>query len=297
MTDANTYLDGEGIGRRDLLKRSAIGGGLVAAALAAPGFAGVAKAHDGKSEGSESIVLDVDTHGFGDFQGAAPGGSFYVSGDILAPGTATAIGTDKMGRFQCWGFIPADNPGPQDAVVNQEFAIDGRGRIIIAGLESDAPRAVTGGTGDFRSARGEGIPDVVIFDFFNEGKFRIAFNLTGVSPILTAPTESLMYGTSANRLGGAPLEGATISGNVFVWISPLRPDDVDAIRHVDFLINGEFRHREGLAPYDMIGGGDDAATASWNSREVSNGRTTATAVVVSKDGSTREVKAAFQVAN
>ena len=47
----------------------------------------------------------------------------------------------------------------------------------------------------------------------------------------------------------------------------------------------------------MIGGGDGAATVSWNSGDVSNGRTTVTAAVVSKNGSTREVEASFRVAN
>ena len=123
---------------------------------------------------TSTIVLDVDTNGFADFDfsGSAGGatGAFYVSGDILAPGT-----TDVIGTFQCWGWIRPDDLG----VVNQEFAIDGRGKILIAGIESDAPRAVTGGTGDFANARGEGIPDVALFDFVNSGKFRISFDLIG----------------------------------------------------------------------------------------------------------------------
>jgi hypothetical protein len=65
--------------------------------------------------------------------------------------------------------------------VNQEFAIHGRGKILIAGVESDAPRGVTGGTGHFSNARGQGIPDIATFDFPNSGKFRISFNLTGAA--------------------------------------------------------------------------------------------------------------------
>ncbi len=172
MTNAATYLDAEGLSRRDLLRRGLIGGGLVAAGLATPGLTGVAQAKGGKS-----IVLEVDTAlpvdpftPFGDFQSTNDNGTgaFYVSGDI-------SVG----GRFQCWGFI--SDKDPFDGVVNQEFAIDGRGKILIAGVESDAPRAVTGGTGDFVNARGEGLPDVVIFDFANSGNFRIAFSLTGAS--------------------------------------------------------------------------------------------------------------------
>jgi len=62
--------------------------------------------------------------------------------------------------------------------VSQEFNLTNRGKILIAGVEGDDPRAVTGGTGDFANARGEGIPDVSGFlteAFF----FTIDFSLTG----------------------------------------------------------------------------------------------------------------------
>ena len=161
--------------RRDLLKRGLIGGGLVAAGLATPGLTGVAQAKGGKS-----IVLDVDANDFADFEvtGTDPAGgagTFYVSGEIFAPGTS-----DHIGDFNCWGYIRADG----QAVVNQEFAIDDRGKILIAGVESGAPRAVIGGTGDFANARSEGI----LVDFNpnsgltpDDDTFTIAFSLTGAS--------------------------------------------------------------------------------------------------------------------
>ncbi len=163
MTVATTPFDGADLGRRDLLRRGLIGGGVVAAALATPGLTGVARAGGGKS-----INLEVDTDEFADFQSTNGNGTgaFYVSGDI-------SVG----GRFQCWGFISDMDPG--DGVVNQEYAIDGRGKILIAGVESGAPRAVTGGTGDFVNARGEGIADLTLFE--TEGIFTIAFSLTGAT--------------------------------------------------------------------------------------------------------------------
>jgi hypothetical protein len=167
MTDTMTPHIGE-LGRREMLKRAAIGGGLAVAALAGPGLTGVAEARGGKR-----IVLDVDTEVFADFQGVAPGGAFYVSGVLLTPGTSDTIGT-----FHCWGFI---RNGDELGVVNQEFDINDRGKILIAGVESDAPRAVVGGTGDFAQARGQGLPDLALFGFGDSGKFRIAFSLTGAS--------------------------------------------------------------------------------------------------------------------
>ena len=161
--------------RRSVMKRA----GAFSAAVAVAGAAGTAMTSPASAAPhGKSIILDVDTFGFADFQQVDNGGGtgpFYVSGEILAPGTSTMIGSDVIGTFHCWGWIRSpDGLG----VVTQEFDIDGRGKIQISGVESDAPRAVSGGTGDFVNARGEGIPDIAIFDFMNTGQFRIAFNLT-----------------------------------------------------------------------------------------------------------------------
>ena len=173
---ADTYVDDAGVGRRELLKKTAIGGGLVVAALAAPGLTGTAEAKGGKS-----IVLDVDVDvDEGSFVSPTDVGGgtgpFYVGGTIFRRGhTGPSIGT-----FHCWGFIT-----PTVGVVDQEFDIDGRGKILISGVESDAPRGVTGGTGDFANARGEGsnIEFVDVGSNVPEGgdpfDFTIDFNLTG----------------------------------------------------------------------------------------------------------------------
>lgn len=170
MTTRTGQEKSQTIDRQTLVKRAgAFGAAAAVAGATATVLAAPAAASDGKS-----VVLDIDTNGFADFQQVDNGGGtgpFYVSGAILAPGTSTGIGT-----FHCWGWIRSpDGLG----VVNQEFEVDGRGKILISGVESDAPRAVSGGTDDFASARGYGIPDLAIFDFGNTGKFRIAFSLTG----------------------------------------------------------------------------------------------------------------------
>ncbi len=109
--------------------------------------------------------------------------------------------------------------------------------------------------------------------------------------------ESLMFGSNADRSGGSDLEGSSVSGSIYVWLSPLSPIDVDSIAYVDYFVNGNFRHREWKAPYDMISGGDLAATDSWNTGEVANGSNEVTAVITLTDGMTRTVGASFDVAN
>ena len=127
---------------------------------------------------ASKLTLRVNTHAFADFDATpptaapAPGGSaFYVSGDICKElvllGQCTPIG-----KFHCWGWLigPTQALGP----VSQEFDIDGRGKIQVQGIEDDGPRAVVGGTGDFRNVRGEATG----FDS-GPGEFIVEFNLKG----------------------------------------------------------------------------------------------------------------------
>ena len=111
----------------------------------------------------------------GDFVGT--GGAFYVRGNIckeLGPvGTCVPIGT-----FHCWGWLFDASDPASSAVVSQEFNLDGRGKIQVQGVEDGGPRAVTGGTGDFKNVRGEATG----FDFSNflsDGEFTGTFKLIG----------------------------------------------------------------------------------------------------------------------
>lgn len=177
---------------------------------------------------------------------------------------------------------------------------------VRRGFGTDVPPADPGAfIGDFSAATCHGYATGAETGFhFETGRLtaegffaEMGNERNGVFLTQPAPAEALMYGTHADRSGGAPLDGATIAGDAYIWLSPLKPDDADSIRHVEFLVNGKLRHRENFAPYDMIAGGDDAATAAWNTREVANGPTTITAVVTLKDGATREAKTTFRVAN
>ncbi len=172
---ADTYVEDAGVGRRELLKKTAIGGGLVVAALAAPGFTGTAEAKGGKSINLHIALTDT-FESPADVTGGT--GPFYIGGDIFTQGPTPSVGAsqagDPLGTFHCWGFIAAGV-----GVVNQEFNLDGRGKIIIAGVEGADVRAVTGGTGDFANARGQGVPEVAFFLADPGDRFRIDFSLTG----------------------------------------------------------------------------------------------------------------------
>ena len=134
----NTYID---LMKRT--RRTAVGVVLATLlALTSPVYAG------------RNLVLDVVADpgafdaAFGDI--IVEGGcAFYVPGVIYEAGTSNPIGT-----FHCWGWdVTCD--GLTAVVVSQEYDLDGRGKIQVQGVEDEGPRAVTGGTGDFRNVRGE----------------------------------------------------------------------------------------------------------------------------------------------
>ncbi len=119
-----------------------------------------------------NLVLDVEADlaafdaAFGDI---GTGCGFYVPGVIYEAGTSNAIGT-----FHCWGW-DALCDGATAVVVSQEFNLDGRGKIQVQGVEDEGPRAVTGGTGQYRNVRGE-MTGADLSEFPN---FTVTFKLIG----------------------------------------------------------------------------------------------------------------------
>ena len=114
------------------------------------------------------VTLDVEPDG-GTFSMVDAGfgeGPFFVSGPIFAPG-----GDVPIGKFLCWGYF-----GEGGSVVSQEFDLFGRGKIQVQGVESEAPRAVTGGTGDFANVRGVGTVELT-----GGLNFTIRFSLTAAT--------------------------------------------------------------------------------------------------------------------
>ncbi len=121
------------------------------------------------------VKLDLSTFdvAVGDFWGI--GGAFYVTGDICDE--LDPVGTcDPIGTFHCWGWLFNVSDPASSAVVSQEYNLDGRGKIQVQGVEDGGPRAVTGGTGEFRNVHGEATG----FDFSNflsAGEFTGTFEL------------------------------------------------------------------------------------------------------------------------
>ena len=132
---------------------------------------------------------------------------------------------------------------------------------------------VTGVSGSFVGVSGL----ITFFDVIPVPGVSGASNFLYAGELEIPPAEALMYGTHANRSNGVSLGGAVVSGHIYVWLSPLHPHDVESIAWVDFFVDDSQLHREWKSPYDMISGGDDAATESWNTQGAANGQVTVTA--------------------
>ena len=112
-----------------------------------------------------------DTTGVGT---GAGGAAFYVGGDICEEPDLLNVDCTPIGKFHCWGWLI----GAGGQVVSQEYDLFDRGKIQLQGVEDGGPRAVVGGTGEFRNVRGEATG----FDFSNfvgPGEFMATFKLIG----------------------------------------------------------------------------------------------------------------------
>jgi hypothetical protein len=138
----------------------ALAGSLVAVLVLVVVFAGAPAAAKART-----LTLEVtpDFSTFSAVRSPAPGepfptGPFYIEGKIYAEGTLLADGTappgaNSIGTFRCWGWIFDGNTF--GAAVNQRYELE-QGSISTQGVEGTAVRDVTGGSGAYAAARGEG---------------------------------------------------------------------------------------------------------------------------------------------
>ena len=136
------------------------------------------------------------------------------------------------------------------------------------------------------------------------GALAVAFALTlfsSTTPQLTqaiGPYE-LQISTAADRSNPDPLQGATVSGTAYVFLSP-ETADIDQV--VFFLddptMSGAPFRTEGNAPYDFAGGPSGGATANgFDTTTLANGSHTISARVDLVGGGTEQAAATFTVSN
>lgn len=110
-------------------------------------------------------------------------------------------------------------------------------------------------------------------------------------------TFDIVYSTNSKRTNPAPLDGATVSGNIFVFTTP----DTPQITQVRFYfddpdLTGNPFSVENSAPYDMAGGTTSTASA-FNTVTRTNGAHTVSVEIAFNDGSVRTLHANFTIDN
>lgn len=175
-----TSLPAQALGRRDLLKRGLIWGGLATAAVASRASAPAWAAQD--AEHGDLVVYDVaclgDTLKIIFAPGASPsdmrGSTFSVEGVIYPAGTVPGTGFDPnsaagIGIWMCrgWFLIAPERPEPH-VITTQEYLFGDitpsrlypPDQLVSSGMEGSederepAIRSVTGGTGRYAGAKG-----------------------------------------------------------------------------------------------------------------------------------------------
>lgn len=115
--------------------------------------------------------------------------------------------------------------------------------------------------------------------------------------VLAPPGQyDLWVSSNADRSAAVPLAGATVDGSVRIFTGP-----DDGVTSVSFWVDDPGRTRspyrtENTAPYDLAGGSVEKATA-YDTRRLSDGAHTVTAVLTLAAGGTAVVESTFQVAN
>ena len=145
---------------------AALAGSLAAALVLVALLAGAPAAETKAGTLTLDVAPDLST--FDAVRSPAPGtpfptGPFYIEGKIYAEGTLRADGTappgaHSIGTFRCWGWI--FDGATFGAAVNQRYEL-AEGSISTQGVEGTPVRNVTGGSGAYTRARGEGVVQVI----------------------------------------------------------------------------------------------------------------------------------------
>src|SRR5690606_25104658 len=109
-----------------------------------------------------------------------------------------------------------------------------------------------------------------------------------VDNVLSPDDFEIVVSDRADRSGAEPLDGSTIAGDAFVFVTPL--PHVTPVSSVEFYVDDPARtgppvRTDTAAPFDLVGG--DAATAiDFDTASLANGQHTVTAHVTTGIGKT-----------
>jgi purple acid phosphatase-like protein/calcineurin-like phosphoesterase family protein len=127
----------------------------------------------------------------------------------------------------------------------------------------------------------------------------LALVATGVSPMVAqaASIYDLLVSASANRTSAAPLQGRSVGGAIYVFVSP-----ATGVTQVRFYLDDSQRTGtpikiEGVAPWDFAGTAANGSANPFSTTALADGQHTITVAVDKSGGGTDIVTATFAVSN
>src|SRR5207237_10720035 len=124
----------------------------------------------------------------------------------------------------------------------------------------------------------------------------IATSTDGTSP-LASSVFSLQVSAAADRSASSALQGQTVAGTIYVFVSP-----ASGVTRVRFWLDnpqmsGTPRQTEGAAPWDFAGTATNGTANPTNTTTIANGSHTITAAVDKSAGGTDVLSSTFTVGN
>ncbi|MDN4483792.1 Ig-like domain-containing protein [Demequina lignilytica] len=121
------------------------------------------------------------------------------------------------------------------------------------------------------------------------------FTVDNPDPVPGSAT--LLHSTSTDRSAPESLDGATLSGDAFVFIG----SDAGVTQAAFWLDNpamsGGATHTENLAPFDFVNTGGGGNATAWDTTAIASGTHTISARVTYADGSVQVLQATFAIGN
>jgi hypothetical protein len=120
--------------------------------------------------------------------------------------------------------------------------------------------------------------------------------VAGNFTVANTTPHDLMVSSSSRRRSAGTLEGTTLTGNRYVFLGDVR-DPIAGLRYVTFFLDGGFMSRVTRTPYDAAGTQRNGTAAPLDTRALTNGSHTITAVVELLGGAAVTYTSTFQVVN
>ncbi len=116
--------------------------------------------------------------------------------------------------------------------------------------------------------------------------------LINLITISAAAAYQIVHSSEPNRVDASVLDGASVSGNIYVFI-----DQNTGLKAVKFYVDGNLYHSEGLSPWDFAGTANNYDSLPFDTNGLSDGAHIIRADLTLSDNSLQSLSASIEVKN